>query len=258
MEVAQLFSMILQKHDYVTHISRDANRAMRFLQGTRPDAVILDLMLPGMSGIEVCRYIRRDSSLDQTAIVFVSANKNPGTERAAYDSGADAFIAKPVNAKELSETVKDCIRRRLAGEDVTRQLQDKDITKALGKDDVQAMQPSVRDDTLAVVVAGFTDRPFTMLVDKPVTLGRGSYANPSTHTDLSRFNAKEKGVSRIHAKIKHENNKFYVQDMDSMNGTFIEGKQIPPYEPREITSGSEVRMGQLSMTVYFMSEREDT
>ncbi len=253
-EVAHMLSMILQKERFATHISRDANRAMRFIQNTTPDAVLLDLMLPGMNGLEVCRYIRRDSSLDETAIIFVSANRNPGTERAAYDAGADAFIAKPVQAAELNKTLKEAIRKRAAGEDVTRELHDKDVTKGLTESEILEMQPTVREDTIAVVVAGYSDRPFTMLLDKPMTLGRGAYANPTTHTDLSRFDAKEKGVSRVHAKMSRENNKFYVQDMDSMNGTFVNGKRIPPHEAVAITSGQEIRLGQLSMTVYFMSE----
>ncbi len=257
-EVAHMLSMILQKERFATHISRDANRAMRFIQGTTPDAVLLDLMLPGMNGLEVCRYIRRDSSLDKTAIIFVSANRNPGTERAAYDAGADAFITKPVQTAELNETLKNCIRKRAAGEDVTRELHDKDVTKGLSESEILEMQPTVREDTIAIVVAGYSDRPFTMLLDKPMTLGRGAYANPRTHTDLSRFDAKEKGVSRVHAKMSRENNKFYVQDMDSMNGTFVNGKRIPPHELVAITSGQEIRLGQLSMTVYFMSEENNT
>ncbi len=255
-EVAQLFSMILQKRGFDTHISRDAARAMRYLQNKQPDAVILDLMLPGMNGTEVCRYIRRDSSLDQTAIVIVSANRNPGTERAAYDAGADAFISKPVNAEELAKTVERYVRKRKSGilDDVTRELTDRDATKGLDETQIEEMDVGISDDTVAVVVAGHTDRPFTVTVSRPMTFGRGSYATPATHVDLGRFNAKDKGVSRMHVRMTRENGKFYVEDMDSMNGTFVNGDRLPPNQPTEIRSGQEVRIGSLAMNVYFMSE----
>lgn len=251
-EVAQLFAMILQKRGYSTQISRDATRAMRYLQGNRPDAVILDLMLPGMDGTEVCRYIRREAALDKSAIIVVSANRNPGTERAVFDAGADAFISKPVNAEELAKTVETFIAKRKSGEDITRELTDTDVTKALSEQEVLEIGPGVSDDTIAVVVAGHTDRPFTVKLSRPMTFGRGSYASPTTHVDLSRFNAKEKGVSRMHVRLLREDGAFQLQDMDSMNGTYVDGKRLNPNQTVTLSSGQEVRLGQLAMTIYFV------
>ncbi|MEM6527383.1 MAG: FHA domain-containing protein [Chloroflexota bacterium] len=249
-EVAELFSLVLKKHGYDTQISRDANRAMRYLSKKQPDAVILDLNLPGMNGTEVSRYIRRDTSLDQTAVIIVSSRRDAGIERSVYDAGADAFLSKPVKPELLQKTVTDIIRKRRTGEDITRELSDSDRTKTLEDDDTTNL-PGVRDDTVAVVVAGYTDRPFTVTVSRPMTFGRGAYASANTHVDLSRFSAGERGVSRMHMRLTREDGTFYIEDLDSVNGTYLGGVRIPANEHYEIESGTEIRMGQLVMNVYF-------
>lgn len=255
-EVAQLFAMILQKRGYDTKVSRDATSALRYLQKNRPDAIILDLMLPGMDGTEVCRYIRREASLDKSAIVIVSANRNPGTERAAFDAGADVFISKPVNAEELAKTVATFIAKRKSGEEITRELTDKDETKALEEEQDITLGPGVSEDTVAVVVAGYTDRPFTIKLTRPMTFGRGSYASPATHIDLSRFNAKDKGVSRMHVRLSREDGMYILEDMDSMNGTYINGQKLAANQKVTLKSGQEIRLGQLAMNLYFLVQED--
>ncbi|MEO1442949.1 MAG: response regulator, partial [Chloroflexota bacterium] len=235
-EVAELFSMMLKKSGYDTQISRDANRAMRYLAKKRPDAVILDLMLPGMNGTEVCRYIRRDSSLDQTAVVIVSAKRDAGIERSIYDAGADAFLGKPVKPDILHKTVTEIIRKRRTGDDITRELSDSDSTKTLDDPDALENLPGVRDDTVAVVVAGYTERPFTVTLTRPMTFGRGAYASANTHVDLSKFSAGERGVSRMHMRMVRENEMFYVEDLGSVNGTYVGGIKIPDNELTEVHS----------------------
>jgi CheY-like chemotaxis protein len=260
-EVAQLFSMMLQRQGFLTQISRDANRAMRFLQSHSPDAVILDLMLPGVDGVEIARYIRRDSTMDDTPVIVVSANRDPDTEVEVIQAGADIFLSKPINANELGDVVAEFMKRRKLSKDKAAsgvKLGDRDATKALDKESMSEMAGAtpVRDDTVAIIVAGHTDRPFTITLRKPMTFGRAANGNPSTHVDLSRYGAADMGVSRVHMMMRHENGHFYVEDAGSLNGTYVNGQHIQPNQPFEIRSGQEVRCGQLSMYVYFLSDTQ--
>jgi CheY-like chemotaxis protein len=256
-EVAQLFSMMLQRQGFITQISRDANRALHFLRTQQPDAVLLDLMLPGVGGLEVCRYIRRDTRMDHTPVVVVSANQDPVAEAEVLDAGADVFLSKPVNANDLGDIIAEFMNRRKTTTGVKTRLEiDKDATKALdnARSYFRDSSTPVRNDTVAIIVAGYTDRPFTVTLHNPMTFGRATKSNPITHVDLSNYGAKDRGVSRVHMVMTYENGQFIVEDAGSLNGTFVAGEQIYPNEPVPIKSGQEIRLGQLSLFVYFLSD----
>jgi two-component system phosphate regulon response regulator PhoB len=77
---------------------------------TRPDLVLLDVMLPGGSGLEILREIRRDPELDRTPVVVISAWQATEDRRIALDEGADAFLAKPFRIEELTAIVRELTR----------------------------------------------------------------------------------------------------------------------------------------------------
>lgn len=255
-EVAQLFSMMLQRQGFVTQISRDANRALRFLSSQHPDAVVLDLMLPGVDGLEICRYIRRDKSLDNTPIIIVSANRNEGIEQQVIEAGADVFLSKPVNASELGDVVAEFIEKRQNPNATDHK--DKD-TKML--DDTESAQyiglSGVGDDTVAVIVANQMANPFSISLRRPVTFGRYvPNSSPRTHVDLSRFRAEDYGVSRVHMIMSYKDGEVFIEDVGSLNGTFLSGRKVDSHEPTRVYSGQEIKLGRLPMRVYFMSESE--
>jgi DNA-binding response OmpR family regulator len=78
----------------------------------RPDLVLLDVMLPGGSGLEILREIRRDPDLDRTPVVVISAWQATEDRRVALDEGADAFLAKPFQIEELTAIVRELTRGR--------------------------------------------------------------------------------------------------------------------------------------------------
>jgi DNA-binding response OmpR family regulator len=80
-----------------------------------PDLVILDLMLPGGSGLDVLRTLRADQALSTTAVVVVSAWSDEANQSAARRDGADAFVGKPFSPDRLVAQVEDLIRRSRSG-----------------------------------------------------------------------------------------------------------------------------------------------
>ena len=83
---------------------------MSVIRAELPDAILLDIMMPDISGIEVLRYIRREPGLKHIPVVIVSAKALPSDIRAGMQAGATAYLTKPVRFDELRETVSDVIR----------------------------------------------------------------------------------------------------------------------------------------------------
>jgi two-component system, OmpR family, alkaline phosphatase synthesis response regulator PhoP len=90
---------LMRQSGYDTRVARDGDAAVACLPEFRPDLVILDLMLPGRSGVEVCRFIRDASDLAHTRVLILTAKGGAPDEAAA--SAADAYVSKPFSTREL-------------------------------------------------------------------------------------------------------------------------------------------------------------
>jgi hypothetical protein len=87
--------------------------------------------------------------------------------------------------------------------------------------------------------------------DAECILGRaGGEVTPNV--DLSPYDAQKMGVSRAHAKLTHENATIMLQDMDSVNGTFLNGEKLVPHQPRVLRNEDELRLGQMILRVSFL------
>ena len=107
---------------------------------------------------------------------------------------------------------------------------------------------------MVIVVGGYSDQPLRLTLNQPVSFGRSEYVGEFQHVDLSKFNAAEYGVSRVHMYMQFYDGKVYIEDSGSTNGTFLNGKRLTAEEPTLIYSGSEIRIGQLRMYVYFLDD----
>jgi two-component system phosphate regulon response regulator PhoB len=83
----------------------DGHEALALVKEHRPDIAILDWMMPGLSGIDVCRAIREDSDLAGIQIVMMTARSGFDSENEAREAGVDHFIAKPIMPRQLSTLV---------------------------------------------------------------------------------------------------------------------------------------------------------
>lgn len=250
-EVANIVSLIMSRGGYKPLVSHDVIGAIRLFNQKRPAAVILDLMLPDLNGLEFCRYVRRDVERNATPVIVVSAVKSKQNVTQALDAGADIFLGKPVSAQELQQVVSSIIHRRQGGADqlMTRHLP--------GTAPLQAIAPESRRAALVMFVAGHSDSPITLTIKDPVSLGRSAPGPNRSHVDLSRYNAVENGVSRVHAYLHRKNGLFYIQDADSVNGTFLNGNPLKPDELTPLNNADEVRLGQMRLYVYFLADRDD-
>lgn len=106
--IAELISLYLTKECYDTKIVSDGEEALEAFQSFRPNLILLDLMLPGMDGYQVCREIRQTSD---TPIIMLSAKGEVFDKVLGLELGADDYIIKPFDTKELVARVKAVLRR---------------------------------------------------------------------------------------------------------------------------------------------------
>jgi len=89
----------------------EGRSAIRMLQGSRPDLVCLDLMLPELSGFEICEYMRASPDLKDVPILVMSARAKPMDRAFAEELGATAYLVKPFKRSEFSRAVNACMAR---------------------------------------------------------------------------------------------------------------------------------------------------
>ena len=106
--IAELISLYLTKECYDTKIVNDGEEAVREFHSFQPNLILLDLMLPGMDGYQVCREIRHDSDVP---IIMLSAKGEVFDKVLGLELGADDYITKPFSPKELTARLKAVIRR---------------------------------------------------------------------------------------------------------------------------------------------------
>ena len=106
--IAELIALYLAKELYETKIVGDGESALAVLSSFAPDLILLDLMLPGIDGYQVCRTIRNTS---QVPIIMLSAKGEVFDKVLGLELGADDYMIKPFDAKELVARVKALLRR---------------------------------------------------------------------------------------------------------------------------------------------------
>ena len=106
--ITELLSMLLQTHGYAVLTANSGESGIRIIEDKKPDVVILDLMMPGMDGWQVCKQTRRFSNVP---ILILSALDDPSMIASALDAGADDYLVKPVSSKILVAHINKLIRR---------------------------------------------------------------------------------------------------------------------------------------------------
>ena len=106
--LAEMVQIVLQREGYLTYWCDNGADAVDSCTGFRPDLILLDLMLPGRNGIEVCRDIRRTSGVP---IIMLTARSETADVVSGLESGADDYVSKPFKTKELVARVRARLRQ---------------------------------------------------------------------------------------------------------------------------------------------------
>jgi len=110
--IQELLKFNLTQAGHQVTTADDAEHALTFLKSTLPDVILLDWMLPGMSGIDLCRRLRNDERYLPIPIIMLTARGEERDKVLGLDTGADDYITKPFSPRELVSRIKAVLRRR--------------------------------------------------------------------------------------------------------------------------------------------------
>jgi len=111
-DIRVLVATRLEAAGYRTDTVADGPTALRSIRDDRPDVVILDVMMPGMSGFEVCREIREDPAVADLPVIMLTARDDGAAKLLGRVRGADRYISKPFEAPQLLSAVDELAGRR--------------------------------------------------------------------------------------------------------------------------------------------------
>ena len=100
---------LMKREGYVVHVARDGQEALDVLRRERPVLVLLDVMMPRKSGIEVCQELRGDEAIKDTLVLMLTAKGRDTDVAKGLGVGADAYMTKPFATKDLVAKVRDML-----------------------------------------------------------------------------------------------------------------------------------------------------
>jgi DNA-binding response OmpR family regulator len=138
--IVQLVHLYLSKDGFRVESASSGREAIDKVRTLRPDLVVLDLMLPELDGLEVCRRLRKDGDLP---IIMLTARAEDVDKIVGLEVGADDYLTKPFNPRELVARVKAVLRRYELGQTPTRVLRCADLEIDLDRREVRVGDRSV-------------------------------------------------------------------------------------------------------------------
>lgn len=125
--ILKLIKMNLERNQFTVTTGENGNEALDLSQKTKPDLIILDLMLPDMDGIEVCKRLRMNDETMTIPIVMLTAKAEETDKIIGLEMGADYYLTKPFSVRELVAVVRAVLRRTSKGVTETRATDEYDL-----------------------------------------------------------------------------------------------------------------------------------
>lgn len=110
-DILEIIQYNLKSEGYEVATAKNGNDALDLAKRFNPDLIILDIMMPGKTGIEVCNILRQQPAFNDTLIIFLTALSDEGTEIKGLETGADDYLTKPISPKVLVSKVNALFRR---------------------------------------------------------------------------------------------------------------------------------------------------
>lgn len=112
-DIANLLAFHLKSNGYDCFVARDGKKGLMLAQAERPDLVLLDLMLPGMSGTDICKALKGATETSHIPIIMLTARGDEVDRILGFELGADDYVIKPFSPRELMLRIKTVLRRNV-------------------------------------------------------------------------------------------------------------------------------------------------
>lgn len=163
-DILEILQYNLKKAGYKVVVASDGRAGLEAARRERPDLIVLDIMMPEMDGVEVCRTLREQPEFDATIITFLTAREEDYSQIAALDVGGDDYITKPIRPKVLLSRIKALLRRQRGA---TASGRDESQIVRVGDLEVDQEQVVVRRGEEIIELAKKEFELFSLLVSKP-------------------------------------------------------------------------------------------
>lgn len=110
-DILEIINYNLTSEGYDVYTAKDGNEALEMARKIHPDLIILDILMPHKTGIEVCQILRTDDKFKDTLIIFLTALSDEASHIKGLESGADDYVSKPISPKVLISRVNALFRR---------------------------------------------------------------------------------------------------------------------------------------------------
>jgi len=160
-DILDFLSYNLEKEGFKVYTANNGKEAVAIATKKHPDLIVLDVMMPGMDGIETCRAIRLIETLNNTIIAFLTARNEDYSQIAGFDVGADDYITKPIKPRVLISRIKALLRRGAVSETAGND------EMVLGGIRIEKDRHMVIKDGIDIVFAKKEFKLLLLLVSKP-------------------------------------------------------------------------------------------
>lgn len=162
-KIAAVIRLYLEHEGYAVQLVASGPEALRAARAWRPDLIVLDLLLPGLAGLEVCRILRAESD---AYIIMLTARATEADKLTGLDSGADDYVTKPFSPRELVARVRAVMRRqhrRLEQEPSTLQARELQLDLKAHRATMQGrpVELTPKEFRLLATLMKYPDRTFT-------------------------------------------------------------------------------------------------
>ena len=114
-DIIEFLKYNFDKEGFKVYTASNGNEGMKVAKKEKPDLIILDIMMPGMDGVELCQELRAMPEFEDTLIIFLTARGEDYSQIAGFEVGADDYITKPVRPRVLIARVKALLKRKTKG-----------------------------------------------------------------------------------------------------------------------------------------------
>lgn len=161
-DILEILEFNLRKEGFEVTTAGNGEEGLAAAREMLPDLIVLDIMMPVMDGVEVCRQLRADQRFDNTIITFLTAREEDYSQIAALDTGGDDYITKPIRPRVLISRVKALLRRN------ARQEEEENVSSiTIGDLEIDLEQILVRRGEDRIELAKKEFDLLTLLASKP-------------------------------------------------------------------------------------------
>lgn len=159
-DILEIVSYNLGKEGYEIYTAKDGNEAIERAKQLHPDLIILDIMMPKKTGVEVCQILRSQPIFQETLIIFLTALSDEASQIKGLETGADDYVSKPISPKVLVSRVNALFRRSNNNKETGKSIQ-------LGNINIDPVKFLVTIDEQEVILAKKEFELLYLLASRP-------------------------------------------------------------------------------------------